>query len=225
MVKICLDYGHGGNDPGAVLGSRQEKDDVLRIGRMIRDRLRHFNIVVTETRSDDRFIGLSERAQIANSQGADYFISVHRNAGGGTGIESYLFTHTDKKTNDFAAAAHKGTHSLGFVDRGIKRANFAVLRETAMPAILMELGFIDNERDNSLFDVQIQSLAYKIAESVADWLGLSTNVKIPKEYVVVKGDTLWSIAIKNKTTVDELVRLNGLNNANLIYPNQKLKLP
>lgn len=224
-MKICLDYGHGGSDPGAVLGNRTEKDDVVRIGRMIRDRLRHFNIVVTETRSDDRFVGLSERAQIANAQGANYFISVHRNAGGGTGIETYVFTNTDQKTNDFASAAHKGTHGLGFVDRGIKRANFAVLRETAMPAILLELGFIDNVRDNSLFDVQIQSLAYKIAESVAGWLGLSTNVQIAKEYVVVKGDTLWSIAIKNKTTVDELARLNGLNNTNLIYPNQKLKLP
>lgn len=224
-MKICLDYGHGGSDSGAVFGSRLEKNDVLVAGRALRDRLRQHNFVVVETRSGDAYVGLSERAAIANAHHADYFISVHRNAGGGTGIESYLFTQTDSKTDEFGTVVHSAITGKGFADRGLKRANFAVLRETAMSAILVELGFIDNERDNSLYDVQAKELGVSIANAIGNWLGAYSPVPILKKHIVEKGDTLWGISARYGTTVEKLVEVNKLNNKNLIYIGQEILLP
>lgn len=91
-MKIVLDAGHGGRDPGAVGNGLREKDLTLTIVRHIGRLLSEYEgVEVHYTRTDDRFLELSERAEIANKLKADYFISVHINAGGGTGFESYIY--------------------------------------------------------------------------------------------------------------------------------------
>lgn len=75
MAKICLDYGHGGNDPGAVYKGRKESDDNLSLGMAVATELRRHGVEVSETRTTDRAVSLAERSSLANKDGCDYFIS------------------------------------------------------------------------------------------------------------------------------------------------------
>ena len=85
-----IDPGHGGGDPGAVGNGLREKDLTLDISKRIRRILENeFDATVYMTRETDVFVELGERADIANKAGVDFFLSVHINAGGGTGFETY----------------------------------------------------------------------------------------------------------------------------------------
>ncbi|ERN53744.1 N-acetylmuramoyl-L-alanine amidase family protein [Alkalihalophilus marmarensis] len=149
-IKIMIDPGHGGRDPGAVANGLVEKDLTLTIAREIREvLLRNYDVLIRMTRDSDMFVSLEDRARLANSWGADYFISVHINAGGGTGFESFIHPHAAKHTGQFQACIHQGI--LGKIkarDRGRKTANYAVLRLTKMAAVLTESYFIDHVEDS-----------------------------------------------------------------------------
>jgi N-acetylmuramoyl-L-alanine amidase len=166
MVRIVLDAGHGGTDSGAVGNGLREKDLTLNIVKKIDDMLKDYEgVEIIYTRTNDRFIELSERAAIANRAKADFFLSVHINAGGGTGFESYIFNgNVSAKTIAYQNVIHgEIMKAIGGVrDRGKKRANYAVLRETKMPAILTENLFIDNANDAEKLksDQFLQQIAY-----------------------------------------------------------------
>lgn len=150
MVKIFIDPGHGGNDPGAVGNGMQEKNLTLSIATQIRDMLvsEYENAEVRMSRTGDTAVSLTERTNMANNWGADYFLSVHINAGGGTGFESYI--HTSQTSGSVRAQniIHPAImQQLSERDRGKKTANFAVLRTSTMPAILTENLFIDHAND------------------------------------------------------------------------------
>ena len=150
MVKIFIDPGHGGNDPGAVANGLKEKDLTLKIAKKIQSLLSEYEgVSVKLSRTTDVYLSLSERADMANKWEADYFISVHINAGGGTGFESYIYNKPSTKSVAYQNVIHPEImKAIGNVkDRGKKRANFAVVRETKMPAILTENLFIDNSSD------------------------------------------------------------------------------
>jgi len=159
-AKICIDPGHGGTDPGASY-AQQEKVNVLNTGLKFRNWLNLDSTdtrggaswVVIMTRSTDVYVGLSARATFANNNGADRFMSLHNNACGscgGTGTITYAYTTVNATTADLRAKVQQRTvEAWGLRDRGLGSANFAVLRETAMPAELCELGFIDNSYDSS----------------------------------------------------------------------------
>ncbi|MGL4819868.1 MAG: N-acetylmuramoyl-L-alanine amidase, partial [Bacilli bacterium] len=157
-VKIVLDPGHGGKDPGAVGtangASLYEKDVVLFIAKYAEDYLETYYQVtsgeVTKTRSNDESVSLEARSNYANGQNADCFVSLHMNASTDRsvrGFESYRYLQTDQRTLDLQSLLHVHTMDAlaeyGIViDRGMKRADFHVLRETNMPACLLEIGFI-----------------------------------------------------------------------------------
>lgn len=150
MTKIFIDPGHGGTDPGAVGNGLQEKNLTLSIATQIRDMLvsEYENVEVRMSRTGDTTLSLTERTNMANSWGADYFLSVHINAGGGTGFESFI--HTTKSSGSVKAqnVIHPAImQQLGVTDRGKKNANFAVLRTSKMPSILTEVLFVDNAND------------------------------------------------------------------------------
>jgi N-acetylmuramoyl-L-alanine amidase len=152
-MKIHLDAGHGGKDPGAVGFELKEKDITLAIVKKIGKLLDQYkDVKVYYTRKDDRFLELSERAALANKADVDFFLSVHINAGGGTGFETFISSNASDKSVAYQNMIHPAIHQqLGKVkDRGKKRANYAVLRKTNMPAILTEVLFIDNPNDNKL---------------------------------------------------------------------------
>lgn len=157
MVKIYIDKGHGGSDPGAIANGLQEKDLTLAIGNKIEALLSQFeNVEVKSNRSGDVTQSLKFRTDDANAWNADLYLSIHINAGGGTGYEDYR--HTSETANGRSGQIQSIIHGtimdklrvIGIADRGIKSANFHVLRETHMPAMLSENLFIDRAEDAAL---------------------------------------------------------------------------
>lgn len=151
MKTICIDAGHGGKDPGACAGGVREKDIALDVAKKIRAHLQAVGYGVILTREQDKFVSLGNRAAEANMWGADLFVSVHCNSApnsSANGMEVYV--HTSRGA-DSTRAAHAIYDRLlpasGLKGRGVKANNYAVLRETAMPAVLVELGFISNPSD------------------------------------------------------------------------------
>lgn len=151
MTKIFIDPGHGGSDPGAVGNGLQEKNLTLAIALETRRILQeeYEGATVKMSREKDVTVSLNQRTNAANSWGADFFLSIHINSGGGTGFESYRYVQKGSSTT---MAAQKNLHGAilaasGWRDRGQKWANFHVLRESKMPAVLTENGFIDSSGD------------------------------------------------------------------------------
>lgn len=151
-MKICLDAGHGGRDPGAV-GTDPfrlaEKKITLEISQRLEQELEERGHWVVMTRRTDRTLGLRPRARFANRLKADLFVSIHANAAAATaeGMEVYHFP--ESREGRRAAVAVLESLVTAFPDhknRGVKEANFTVLRETAMPAILIETEFITHPR-------------------------------------------------------------------------------
>lgn len=158
MTKICLDAGHGGQDNGAQDGGLREKDLNLTMVKLIGDMLiSEYECEVLLTRGSDVFIPLEERAAIANKWGADYFVSIHHNASEshqGEGFSTYVHTNAGAETIAYQNVMHSEIYATmpktTVKDLGKERANFSVLRNTAMPAILTENLFIDHPLDQAL---------------------------------------------------------------------------
>ncbi|WP_430742799.1 N-acetylmuramoyl-L-alanine amidase [Bacillus atrophaeus] len=181
MSIIVLDAGHGGNDSGATGNGLIEKnltlDFVLKIEKHLKTKQ---GMTVHLTRHTDTFVSLYERSQIANKLSSTLFVSFHHNAGGGTGFESYIYPGL---RNTFTGQIRKEMHQdiINFLklqnmtDRGQREANFAVLRQTKMPAILLENLFLDSEKDASLLKKStfIEELTQTIANSISS---IATNL-------------------------------------------------
>jgi N-acetylmuramoyl-L-alanine amidase len=157
MIKVKIDAGHGGKDGGAQGNGLSEKVLTLKISQKIKKGLEEYeNVTVSLTRSTDTFLELSERANLANKWDADAFLSVHINSATNTsakGFETYIYSDTSNpKTQAFQNILHQECMKAikgDMQDRGKKRANFAVLRQTNMIAVLSENGFIVNASDAS----------------------------------------------------------------------------
>ena len=177
-IVICLDAGHGGDDPGAVNGDRQEKDDNLAVVLAVRDALDaagHDNLEVILTREDDTALTLEERVAFANDNDATLFISVHRNSGGGQGVETWISAAGLKPETALATYIQKNLVEVGVAkDRGVKKGtagnpktSYYVVGNTLMPACLVELGFIDDDAaDNTLLDEHFTDYAQAIADGI-----------------------------------------------------------
>lgn len=185
MTKIVLDGGHGGRDGGAQGNGLSEKILTLKITQKIKEILETYsNTEVVLTRSGDSFLSLSERAKKANDLKADLFLSVHINSATNTkakGFESYIYNDSPSaKTQSLQNVIHNEIMKQiknDMDDRGKKRANFAVLRQTNMSALLTENGFIVNTGDaNKLKDDSfLDKLALGHANGIANFFGLKKN--------------------------------------------------
>jgi len=175
MARLCFDYGHGGNDPGAVYKGRKEADDVLSLGRAVAAVLRRHGVIVDETRTADVSVSLKARCDFENMGSFDYFISFHRNAfkpETAAGVETYTYLSPGTKSKELAEKIQSTLTNVGFVDRRVKEANFHVLRETKAPAVLIEIGFIDNSQDNALFDSKRADIVSGIAKAILSQMGI-----------------------------------------------------
>ena len=188
-MKIFIDPGHGGIDPGAVNGRLYEKDAALDIALKLGKYLAMAGATVIYTRKTDVSgeLELRERTDMANAAGADYFISVHLNsaaAKSANGIETFAYNKNGTAYKLASAVQQAVIKATGAVDRGAKTANYHVLRETAMPAILIETGFISNDAEaNKLFDENYQNvIANAAAKAIADFAGLKGTDKMVKRY-------------------------------------------
>lgn len=159
--RIVIDVGHGGKDSGAVgINNIQEKDIVLDIALEILSLNKQSKtpLDIYLTRYSDTLISLSDRTKLAKALKADLFVSLHCNhsdSPNARGIEVYVANHVFKYTNDatwFAFQLQATLNKeLGFKSRGVKFANFQVLRETIdfFPSVLLELGFLSNLDENN----------------------------------------------------------------------------
>lgn len=215
-TKILIDPGHGGKDPGAQGNGLKEKDVTLDISKRVNSVLNsNYDVSTKMTRNSNKTVSLNNRTSVANSWGADLFLSVHINAGGGTGYEDYIHssfgpqtysmkrydTTSPKVQAAIRAEVNKVLDKYGIRDRGAKRANFHVLRESGMPAVLLEIMFIDTKKDADLLKNNNfkQDMAVSISKGVANAYKLKAKNK---------PDT--NIAITN-VSQDYIVTTNRLN--------------
>lgn len=173
-VKFVVDPGHGGSDPGAVgAGGLREKDVNLRVGLALRDLLEAYGgATVFLTRDDDTYVDLDSRAALANTLGANIFISVHHNAVSNpavNGTETYSRPGSDPVTRHLRDSVHQ--ELLRFTqlpDRGQHEANYRVLTRTTMPAILTEASFISNPYQ----EARLRQAEYTFREALAIYKGV-----------------------------------------------------
>ncbi len=174
MAKFCIDAGHNysGVDTGAVGSKYKEQELTFVIADRLKDILEYSGHQVKMTResltsnvsASTVAESLTARAKISNDFGADYFISVHLNAGGGIGTETYVISRGGE-AEIIAQKVQNALKALGRVDRGVKTANLAVLRLTNAPAILVEVGFIDNAQEEQWISENADAIAGAIASA------------------------------------------------------------
>ena len=176
MITVIIDPGHGGKDPGAVYGHYREKDQVLGIAKRLQVKLAEKNINSMMTRNKDEYIPLLHRAEIAKKiKDNAVFISIHLNASknhAGTGFESFVLSKKsgNKELQDILHdAIAKLNIKYGIKDRGKKEASFLVLKQIKhIPAILLELFFIDADIKKIKGSNYYSEIATVIATAIAD---------------------------------------------------------
>jgi delta-lactam-biosynthetic de-N-acetylase len=171
---ICIDAGHGGKDQGSDYKNRLEKDDNLALALALQAYLEEKGTTVIMTREDDTFLKLSERCSVANNSNADYLISLHRNDGDGYGVETWVCSEASEETLALAGSIMDGLETVGIQkNRGVKKgsqksasSNYYITGNAAMPACIVELGFIDNAKDNTLFDAKRTEYVAAIGDAI-----------------------------------------------------------
>lgn len=170
--RIALDAGHGGSDPGAVYKDRREKEDTLDLTLAVGDILKKNGIDVYYTRTTDEYETPFKKATDANNSGANLFVSIHRNSSENpnqySGVETLVYSDTGLKA-EVARNINNQLEDAGFKNLGVdERKNLVVLKRTKMPAVLVEAGFINNDKDNYLFDEEFDSIAQAIADGILE---------------------------------------------------------
>ena len=235
MPKVVIDAGHGGIDSGAVGNGLEEKDLNLRAAKHIYERLQELDIPVVITRLEDEYLPKDKRIEriknITNNNPDTLLISNHINAGGAEGAE---VVYSLKNNSTFADIILNNLEKKGQIKRKSYQRRlpenpnldyYYILRETnSNEPVLIEYGFIDNKKDSEKLNNNIEEYAEAVVESIATYLGYPYEVNnISNEYIVKKGDTLYSISKKNNISVDEIKRINNLK-SNDLYIGQVLKL-
>ena len=168
--KVIIDAGHGGQEPGAVYEGRQEKEDALQLAFDVGNALERRGISVSYTRVSDVYDSPYEKAAMANASDADIFLSIHRNAMPAPGIASGVENLVYEDSGTAGALGRNIGEALaeaGWTDLGVKeRPGLVVLRNTKIPAVLVEVGFINNEKDNEFLDANMAATADAIADGV-----------------------------------------------------------
>ena len=182
--KIFIDPGHGGDDPGAVNGKRKESDDVLMLSLLVAEELKAQDIEVALARADDKNVpGINSRVSSANSWGADFYLSIHRNAAAASasGNEIWILSSLKGKSGQNEKQAKSILDAVCAVDklpnRGVKfgavsYTDYGVNSGTKMNSALLELGFISNSKDNEAFDRHYLDHAKAITRALCEAVGV-----------------------------------------------------
>lgn len=235
---VIIDAGHGGVDSGARGSDILEKDYNLLISKYMYDRFRELGVPVYLTRDSDVTLEPKNRTnRILSFFGNDsnaLVISNHLNAGGGTGAEVIYALRNDSKL------ANSILNNIGNTGQSTRRVYqrrlpfdstkdyYYILRDTGKTEpLIVEYGFIDNDKDLTFLKDNYKNLAEAVIKAVLEYKNIpykEPDKTITDTYIVVKGDTLYSIAKSLDTTVEELKKLNSINN-NMLTLGQMLKVP
>lgn len=170
--RIILDAGHGGRDGGASYQNRLEKEDnlnmTLAVGRLLEEN--GFDVVYT--RQEDVYQTPFQKATTANELGGDLFVSIHRNSSGipnqYQGVETLVYNNAGLP-QIVAENINRELENVGFINLGIdERPGLIVLNSTQMPAVLVEVGFLNSDADNQLFDGRFEDTARAIATGIEE---------------------------------------------------------
>ena len=235
---IIIDAGHGGIDSGAVGHNLEEKDLNLRASKYMYDRLKELGIPVKLTRKDDEYLPKQDRIErvlsLYNNSPGTILISNHINAGGAEGAE---VVYSLKNDSTLANLILQNIADSGQIPRKIYQRRlpenpnkdyYYILRETGNTTpLLIEYGFIDNEKDALKLNQNIEQYAEGVIKALTEYLNYPyypPNIKEASDYYIVEeGDTLYSISKKFNTTVEEIKRINNLEN-NLLQIGQTIYL-
>ena len=168
--RIIIDPGHGGFDAGASYENRKEKDDNLRLALAVGQRLENAGYDVVYTRTADQYDSPFDKAQIANNAQGDLFVSFHRNSSERpnqyNGVQTLVYGGSPL-ADRVAENVNENLAQIGFRNIGTdQRRELVVLRRTAMPAVLLEVGFINSDQDNALFDQNFSEIADAIVTGI-----------------------------------------------------------
>ena len=193
MKILVIDLGHGGTDPGAVgPNGTHEADLVLAIGKELNELLKGYNLSIKFTRLSNIYLSLTERAKIANDFKADYFLSIHINSASDKtvrGVEVWQYSNKNDRLNKFSNGLCSDVSKiLNIRNRGLKLSKeLSVLRNTTMPAALIEVDFISNAQAEKDLKVNANIRAVAIA--------IKNNLVKLFELEVSTSDTLYKVCI------------------------------
>lgn len=230
--KIVIDAGHGGEDSGALGNGITEKNMTLAISEYMYDRFRELGIPVKLTRNSDETVNPTDRVnRILEAFGNDkdvIVISNHINAGGGEGAEVIYALRNNNELSDLVL------EEIGKEGQVLRKAYqrrlpsntskdyYFIHRNTGITEpIIVEYGFLDTEADANRLKNNYERYAEAVVRAVSEYIGLPST---QNTYTVKKGDSLWSIAKKYNTTVEQLKAANNLT-SNLLNISQVLKIP
>lgn len=208
-IKVFIDAGHGGSDPGAVGNGLKEKDIVLSIATKLGALLNGRGISIKYSRTTDTYLSLEERARLANAWGADLFVSIHANSATSSvrGTECYTHPTANTATKTLSGNVSRAIASkFGISNRGHKEANFAVLRLSNMPAILVETAFISNSSDANLLNTRQADFSVTIANSILSYfskktIDISYVLSQAKNIGLLKGTSLEFALLEAETPI------------------------
>lgn len=218
-IKVWLDAGHGGKDPGACANGLKEKDITLAITLKIGKILERHGVKVCYSRTTDKYLSLTERAELSNKNNADAFVSIHTNSftnPSARGLEIWtsrgqtkgdiLATYVGQELiKAFPDVPFRKDMSDGDLD---KESNFTVLVKTKAPACLCELGFISNKEDNKLQTGKQDEFAEAIAKGILSYLGIK-YVEPKKEKSKQDTDIIYRVqvgAYREKKNAENMVK-------------------
>ena len=189
-ADIILDAGHGGFDSGASYMGRAEKDDVLRLTLAVGEKLQQKGYNVYFTRTSDVYQSPYEKAELANEAQGKYFISFHRNSGMEdnlySGVQSLVYQENETVSR-IAGNINAQLERAGFQNLGIEEIpGLVVLRETDMPAVLVEIGFLNSDMDNQIFDEKFDQIVQAIVTGIEESIPVSAQ-EVPDRYFVQTG--------------------------------------
>ena len=176
--SVVIDPGHGGTDPGAIgIGGIRETDVVLEVSKIVEKLLSENGVKVRLTRKNEVDMDLPPRVSFANKINADIFISIHANASRGkrrdiNGLETFYFRGWRGRLLAKGIQKQILRVSPGSPDRGVKQGRFYVIKNTRMPAVLVEIGFLTGRLDARRLDKKShrKRIAYAIAKGILEYL-------------------------------------------------------
>jgi N-acetylmuramoyl-L-alanine amidase len=189
MPKVFLSAGHGGSDPGAVANGLHEKTINLNTLLSCQKELVRHGVTVVCSRTSDVNDPVSQEVNEANASGADIAVSFHANAGGGDGFEVYYHS-SSIKGKKLATLCEKQVKTLGQNSRGVKRGNhLQFIKNTKMPAVLVESFFVDNATDKKIGDTVAEQKAFGLvyAKAILEYLGIIYKTEPTTIYKVQVG--------------------------------------
>lgn len=206
-MKIAIDAGHGINTAGKRCAKQYDENETRewilnsRVATKVCEILNKNGIetIRTDDVTGTTDIPLNVRTKNANNSNVNLLVSIHHNAGGGTGIETYVYNNAclNGETGKIAKIINdKAVEKTEMKNRGVKLGDFAMVRDTKMPACLIECGFMDNEYDTPI--ILTEEYANKVAEGIAE--AICEYYSINKEEIKNNETVIENVPVKNETT-------------------------